>query len=547
VGEPEQEHAPYNQPFESHSAHGSAVRLVTRTGASGVVLDLGCGYGPVAEPLRDAGLEYVGLDIDPGGLADLESRGFSVGRLDLNQPANEVEAILRRHLGDRPLGAVMALDALEHVSDPAACVDAITAVARDHPDARLVLSLPNVTHVDLAGKLLLGRWDITEIGLLDRTHVQFFDGRRAVALVTAAGWRAIDADDVETEITEQCDPADAPHLRPGAPLNELLRDLRGRADGHGETYQFVRAYALDAAPPGRPDAATKPDEPFAVVVVEEGADLDDAAADLAAQVDRSFSVVVVATAPATVPDDLASRIGIPDEQLRVVVGDGLHGAIVETPGRYVFALGPGERVTPDWLRASALGVDKAPGRLIVGRCTDPTGARMPVATFDLAGSGLAGRVPAAAYAVPRAAVVAGAIRYGGPLADRVAGLARTAMWSGRYDLAATTCSATDPADLGVIGDAVSHILDEHPIVLAPGAASPLAALQRELVAARNEVQRVNDEFHQFRHGHEVYVAASDADRAALNRRLARATTPWGALTLTARRAASIVRRRAARR
>ena len=49
----------------------------------GVVLDLGCGYGHVSEPIRDLGLTYVGLDIDREALTDLEQRGFEVGTLDL--------------------------------------------------------------------------------------------------------------------------------------------------------------------------------------------------------------------------------------------------------------------------------------------------------------------------------------------------------------------------------------------------------------------------------------------------------------------------------
>ncbi len=520
--------APYDQPFKPESAHGSAVRLLTRAGVSGVVLDVGCGYGPVAEPLREAGFDYVGLDLDAGGVADLESRGFAAGHLDLGRTAEEIESVLRSYLSDRRLGAVLALDVLEHLADPAACLQAITSVARDHPGACLVVSLPNVTHVDLVGKLLLGRWEITEIGLLDRTHVQFFDARRAVAVVAAAGWRPIDGEDVETEVTEQCEPSDAPQLRPGSPLNDLLRDIRARADGHGVTYQFVRAYTLDAASLPSSTIPTVADESFALVVVGQGADLETAVTDLAAQVERSFVVLVVAPTDATVPDDLAARVGIPDDQLRVIDDlEQLHASVIDTPARYVCRLGPGERVGPMWLREFAIGTRNAPGRLLVASCTDPTGAPLPVATFDLA-AGLAGVVPPAAYAVPRAAAEAGAMRYGRELVDEVAGLARTAMWSGRYDLLTSTCSAAQPVDLGALGDAVGHILDANPIVLAPGAAGPLVALQRELVATRGEIERVRQELNDFRHGHDVYAAASDADRAALQRRLAQATTPWGA-------------------
>ena len=45
-------------------------------GEGGVVADVGCGYGAIAEAVRDLGMTYVGLDVDPKGLNDLSGRGF---------------------------------------------------------------------------------------------------------------------------------------------------------------------------------------------------------------------------------------------------------------------------------------------------------------------------------------------------------------------------------------------------------------------------------------------------------------------------------------
>lgn len=539
--------APYQRAFDPDSSYGSAVRLVERIGAtSGVVLDLGCGYGPVAEPLRDLGLTYVGLDLDPDGLADLAGRGFATAPLDLEQPAAALHAALAAHLGDQPLVAVLALDALEHVHRPAEAVAALAQLAAAHPGARLILSLPNVTHLDVAAKLLLGRWDVQPTGLLDHTHLQFFDERHAVALATDAGWHPVDRDDVTLTVTEQCDPADAPQLRPGSPLNDLLRSLRGDADGHGSTYQFVRSYSLGSGAAVAPTpAAPEAEAPFAtVVVLAPPAELDQVAADLAAQTERSFEAVVVGPGGADVPSGLPGAMGLAaDAVLGVADVEDLDAVLLRSRSRYVCVVGPGERVAPDWLAEFVLAVDDAPGRVLVAGCVGADGTALPVARFDLISTGLTGVVPGVAYAVPRAAVSAGVIRYGAQLAHMVAGLAVAAMWCGRYDLATSTCSSAHPEDLVHLDGAVARVLDESPLVLAGGSAGPLSALHRNFVEATERADQAQWALHELRVHHDAYLAASDAERADLHRRLARATTPWGAVALTGRRAASVVRRR----
>jgi 2-polyprenyl-3-methyl-5-hydroxy-6-metoxy-1,4-benzoquinol methylase len=548
--------APYRRAFDPDSSYGSAVRLVEAIGASsGVVLDLGCGYGPVAEPLRDLGLDYVGLDLDGEGLADLAGRGFETAHLDLELPGAELEARLAEQLGDRALVAVLALDALEHVRDPWACTAAAARLAQRHPGARLVLSLPNVTHVDVAGKLLLGRWDVRTTGLLDHTHVQFFDEARAVELATSAGWVAVGADDVHLEFTEQCDPPDAPQLRPGSPLNHLLRSVRRDADAHEATYQFVRSYALGPdGPDGAAGEALRGADPhaaaalMAVVVAVPAEERGAVLADLAAQTVTDLRVLLVAN-HAEDADAARSDAAQVDLHVTVVEGPGeVDAALHDLDARYTCAIRAGERVDPEWLRWFAEGIALAPGRVVVAGCRDAEGEPMEVARFDLVGQGLVGVVPGAAYAVPTAAVEAGVLGHGSQqVAHTIAGLARAAMWCGRYDLDVATCSASAPDDLALLDKAVALVLDEEPLVLAAGAATPLEVLRRELRAAQDQAAQATWARHELQVHLDAYVAASDAERAELHRKVAATATPMGVARVTARRAGSIVKRRILRR
>lgn len=65
----------YGFAFAWDGPYGHAVRMVQRLDPiRGVVLDLGCGHGAVAEPLGDIGYGYVGADIDEQALDALRAR-----------------------------------------------------------------------------------------------------------------------------------------------------------------------------------------------------------------------------------------------------------------------------------------------------------------------------------------------------------------------------------------------------------------------------------------------------------------------------------------
>ena len=225
----------YPPVYDEHGSTGHTVALLRDAPAApGVVLDLGCGSGAVAEPLRDLGFDYVGCDVDAEALAHLADRGFETHDLSLAQPEGELTAALRTVLGARPLAAVLALDVLEHLVDPAVVLRAILPlVIEARTPSPLVISIPNVAHFDVAAKLLLGRWDVDAGGLLDDTHVRFFSEGELGRLLTAGGWEIEATADTVAEVSDQCWPVDAPTLRPGAPLRELPapRPHRRRAGG----------------------------------------------------------------------------------------------------------------------------------------------------------------------------------------------------------------------------------------------------------------------------------------------------------------------------
>ncbi|MGB8932531.1 MAG: methyltransferase domain-containing protein, partial [Anaeromyxobacteraceae bacterium] len=82
---------------------------------------------------------------------------------------------------------VIFADVLEHMVDPWDVLRQWRSRIRE--DGCIVVSLPNVAFSGILWGLVRGRWDYTDEGILDRTHLRFFTRRTMLEMVTGAGFR----------------------------------------------------------------------------------------------------------------------------------------------------------------------------------------------------------------------------------------------------------------------------------------------------------------------------------------------------------------------
>jgi len=530
----------YARDYDEHSSYGSAVRLVERAGlTSGVILDVGCGRSPVAARLTELGFTYVGGDVDGDALADVTSRGFEAHELSLSGTVDDLADRLRAVVGDRPLAAVLALDVIEHLPDPVGALTALRRFVGGHAGAELIISIPNVTHVDLGAKLLLGRWDMTDTGLLDDTHLQFFSEARLTGMLAGTGWAEVDADDTRLAISDQCFPVDAPALRRGAPLQDVLAWVRRSAGPHGDTYQFVRRLravepqVVDVPQAGDVARIVDEDRLLATVVITvattddaDRAALDALLGDLAAQTERHFELVIVA--PTGTIDAAEARRGAAGRRhlvVRVVETpgpdgpadepdgslDGQLGAVVAAmrtaEGRYGCVLNGRCRVSHDWLSGLREAMQTRPATLVhfptlaaselalrfaAGQAFDDAVAHattLPATSWNILHDGPSGPTAVAALAIPIESVqIAGIVPE--PATDqrdpalvwaafawRVALVAGAGLASGGSVLVADD----DVIDLDARAEVVLGALDDVPLV-APNGSIGLLGLMRSRLA-----------------------------------------------------------------
>jgi 2-polyprenyl-3-methyl-5-hydroxy-6-metoxy-1,4-benzoquinol methylase len=145
----------------------------------GSVLDLGCGRGRLGLEVARLGYTVTGIDNSSVACATARTRISEVIELDFTKLTTVADT-----LKERKFDWIMAADVLEHTPDPKTTLSFYGRFLK--PDGRLIVSLPNVAVWDNRLRLLFGRFDYRDSGVMDRTHLRFFTFRTARELVSEA-------------------------------------------------------------------------------------------------------------------------------------------------------------------------------------------------------------------------------------------------------------------------------------------------------------------------------------------------------------------------
>ena len=145
-------------------------------------LDVGCGAGGFGRSLRQRlGASALIDAIDPV-LENVKSAGTTHG----------YDHVMRGYFPEdlpdvrRGYDLVTFIDVLEHMLDPWDTLRATRDVL--NPGGRVLAGIPNIQLWTVIADLLRGRWDYTESGILDRTHVRFFTRETMREMFVDAGY-----------------------------------------------------------------------------------------------------------------------------------------------------------------------------------------------------------------------------------------------------------------------------------------------------------------------------------------------------------------------
>lgn len=198
------------------------------------VLDVGCSSGQLGSALKKEKDAYiVGLDIDKEDLKIAEDN------LDKTYLKN-VETDDVSSLGS--FDVIIMADVIEHLVDPVNALKKLKQLL--NKNGRLVFSIPNMANITTRLELLEGKFEYKDFGLLDRTHLHFYDEKEVNRVFHDAGF--------QVEATD-CTVRNIPDNILRKELSQLGVELTPKLKKHLEStsgliYQFI-GYAVPAAKP----------------------------------------------------------------------------------------------------------------------------------------------------------------------------------------------------------------------------------------------------------------------------------------------------------
>ena len=175
----------YKLDINGPSAPAAVVRMV---GKGKRVLEIGAGPGSITRVLKEYnGCRVTAIELDEEAIKKLSPYCEHVYRFDLNDQA--WPSVLSN---EKKFNVVIAADVLEHLHNPPATLRAVKDIL--DADGSVVVSLPHVGHSAAIGCLSQKDFNLQDWGLLDKTHIQFFDIEKMQRLFNNTGFKIIEAE-----------------------------------------------------------------------------------------------------------------------------------------------------------------------------------------------------------------------------------------------------------------------------------------------------------------------------------------------------------------
>jgi methionine biosynthesis protein MetW len=160
------------------------------------VLDVGCGTGQLGEMLKIEKNCYVaGVDVDPRAIEEARKRLDHVIVAD-------VEELDKLPYPKKYFDVIVFADVLEHLKRPEDVLKNLCELYLKD-EGCVVVSVPNVANWTIRLKLLFGRFNYKESGILKKQHLKFYtlntilkllqdSGYKIIVLTSTSGWNSLD-------------------------------------------------------------------------------------------------------------------------------------------------------------------------------------------------------------------------------------------------------------------------------------------------------------------------------------------------------------------
>ncbi len=165
--------------FEIGSQNNSWAHLYELIPEKSRVLDVGCSTALFGKFLTDhKGCEVVGIDLDVDDITKAKENIAQAFVMDINSQAT-------KQLG--MFDAIIFADVLEHLVDPRETLRKLKKEMLKQGGG-VYFSIPHMAHMSVRLGLLSGKFPYKERGLLDRTHLHFYDQDEVESMFIDSGY-----------------------------------------------------------------------------------------------------------------------------------------------------------------------------------------------------------------------------------------------------------------------------------------------------------------------------------------------------------------------
>lgn len=229
------------------TANDSLARIVQSIPSACRVLDVGTGDGALGRYLCGAGCHVDGITYSEDEAMLARNNYAHIAILDLEKTLPSLS------LTGGIYDVVVCADILEHLRNPLEILRDLRSLLSK--DGFVLLSIPNATYMGVIFELMGGRFSRTREGILDATHVCFYDRHSLSELINLAGFRIQAVSDVRKGLAD----SEFSLLDIQALPKHVLHYVESLPDA--DVYQFVwtlvasehQGPALSRTLPSRPD------------------------------------------------------------------------------------------------------------------------------------------------------------------------------------------------------------------------------------------------------------------------------------------------------
>ena len=173
-------HLPYHDKPSVWSSHSIIASHLNALPAHSKVLDVGAASGTLARMCQNKTLRLFGVEPN-SAWAQMASPLYE--KMWICSISDLEEELLAGY------DVVILGDILEHLPNPEVVLEKL--VKQQAAGAKFIISVPNIANLWIRLNLLIGQFEYTDRGILDRTHLRFFTHRSFVNMVRSSGLEII--------------------------------------------------------------------------------------------------------------------------------------------------------------------------------------------------------------------------------------------------------------------------------------------------------------------------------------------------------------------